>query len=78
MLFFFLCGGAGDRFYYSCNLFSFPLLIFLPSFSKALESFSTLVIEFRDAEEKGTWLRGLMQATYRASVQYKSLFFLLC
>ncbi|KAI8561923.1 hypothetical protein RHMOL_Rhmol04G0379800 [Rhododendron molle] len=34
---------------------------------KALESFSTLVIEFRDAEEKGTWLRGLMQATYRAS-----------
>ncbi|KAI7993232.1 putative vacuolar protein sorting-associated protein 13A [Camellia lanceoleosa] len=34
---------------------------------KALESFSTLVIEFQDEEEKGTWLRGLMQATYRAS-----------
>ncbi|CAL5415223.1 unnamed protein product [Camellia sinensis] len=26
-----------------------------------------LVIEFLDEEEKGTWLRGLMQATYRAS-----------
>ncbi|GFZ13853.1 calcium-dependent lipid-binding family protein [Actinidia rufa] len=34
---------------------------------KALESFSTLVIEFRDEEEKATWLRGLTQATYRAS-----------
>ncbi|CAK9187594.1 unnamed protein product [Ilex paraguariensis] len=34
---------------------------------KALESFSTLIIEFRDEEEKATWLRGLTQATYRAS-----------
>lgn len=36
-------------------------------FQKALESSSTLVIEFRDEEEKTTWLRGLTQATYRAS-----------
>ncbi|XP_052204938.1 uncharacterized protein LOC127809843 isoform X2 [Diospyros lotus] len=34
---------------------------------KALESFSTLVIEFRYEVEKATWLRALMQATYRAS-----------
>ncbi|XP_047337153.1 uncharacterized protein LOC124940662 [Impatiens glandulifera] len=35
---------------------------------KALESFSTLVIEFQNQEEKASWLRGLMQATYQASV----------
>ncbi|KAK1391163.1 hypothetical protein POM88_019341 [Heracleum sosnowskyi] len=35
---------------------------------KALESFSTLIIKFRD-EEKASWLRGLICATYRASVQ---------
>ncbi|RAL47445.1 hypothetical protein DM860_013410 [Cuscuta australis] len=34
---------------------------------KALESFSTLIIEFRDEEEKTTWLRTLVRATYRAS-----------
>ncbi|KAA8527969.1 hypothetical protein F0562_035162 [Nyssa sinensis] len=34
---------------------------------KALESFSTLVIEFRDEEEKATWLRALTRATYQAS-----------
>lgn len=34
---------------------------------KALESFSSLIIEFRDQEEKATWLRGLVQATYQAS-----------
>ncbi|WOH07393.1 hypothetical protein DCAR_0726823 [Daucus carota subsp. sativus] len=33
---------------------------------KALESFSTLIIKFRD-EEKASWLRGLIRATYRAS-----------
>ncbi|XP_074383059.1 uncharacterized protein LOC141724723 isoform X2 [Apium graveolens] len=33
---------------------------------KALESFSTLIIKFRD-EEKVSWLRGLIRATYRAS-----------
>ncbi|XAR56952.1 hypothetical protein NMG60_11024929 [Bertholletia excelsa] len=37
---------------------------------KALESFSTLVIEFQDEVEKATWLRGLMQATYRASAPF--------
>ncbi|XP_071939359.1 uncharacterized protein [Coffea arabica] len=34
---------------------------------KALESFSSLIIEFRDEEEKAAWMRGLVQATYRAS-----------
>ncbi|XP_057959044.1 uncharacterized protein LOC131151699 [Malania oleifera] len=34
---------------------------------KALESSSTLVVEFQDEEEKATWLKGLTQATYRAS-----------
>ncbi|CAI9779714.1 unnamed protein product [Fraxinus pennsylvanica] len=34
---------------------------------KALESFSTLIIEFPNKEEKATWLRGLIQTTYRAS-----------
>nr|GMD89247.1 vacuolar protein sorting-associated protein 13A-like isoform X1 [Ipomoea batatas] len=34
---------------------------------EALESFSTLIIEFQDEEEKTTWLRTLVQATYRAS-----------
>jgi hypothetical protein len=35
---------------------------------QALESSSTLVVEFRDEEEKATWLKGLIQATYQASV----------
>ncbi|XP_043709636.1 uncharacterized protein LOC122658659 isoform X2 [Telopea speciosissima] len=34
---------------------------------KALESSSTLIIEFVDEEVKATWLRGLTRATYRAS-----------
>lgn len=34
---------------------------------KALESSSTMVVMFRDEKEKASWLRGLVQATYRAS-----------
>ncbi|ONI27903.1 hypothetical protein PRUPE_1G110200 [Prunus persica] len=34
---------------------------------KALESSSTLIIEFRAEEEKAVWLKGLIQATYQAS-----------
>lgn len=34
---------------------------------KALESSSTLIIEFRAEEEKAIWLKGLIQATYQAS-----------
>ncbi|KAL8484750.1 hypothetical protein ACS0TY_027161 [Phlomoides rotata] len=34
---------------------------------KALESFSTLIVEFPNEEQKSTWLRGLVQSTYRAS-----------
>ncbi|KAL3505576.1 hypothetical protein ACH5RR_030958 [Cinchona calisaya] len=34
---------------------------------KALESFTSLIIELRDEEEKAVWMRGLVQATYRAS-----------
>ncbi|CAL9040995.1 unnamed protein product [Musa banksii] len=34
---------------------------------KALESTNTLIIEFHDEESKATWLKELVQATYRAS-----------
>ncbi|PON64877.1 Phosphatidylinositol-4, 5-bisphosphate phosphodiesterase gamma [Parasponia andersonii] len=34
---------------------------------KALESSSTWIIAFRDEEEKATWLKGLILATYQAS-----------
>ncbi|KAK1425949.1 hypothetical protein QVD17_14616 [Tagetes erecta] len=34
---------------------------------KALESFSTLVVMFRNEEEKASWLRGLVQATHQVS-----------
>ncbi|CAM9004161.1 unnamed protein product [Rhodiola kirilowii] len=34
---------------------------------KALESISTWVIEFRDMDEKANWMKGLIQATYKAS-----------
>ncbi|KAL0308079.1 UNVERIFIED_CONTAM: hypothetical protein Sangu_2997600 [Sesamum angustifolium] len=34
---------------------------------KALGSFSTLILEFRSEEDKSTWLRALVQSTYRAS-----------
>ncbi|WOL14400.1 hypothetical protein Cni_G23180 [Canna indica] len=34
---------------------------------KALESTNTLIIEFHDDESKATWLKELVQATYRAS-----------
>ncbi|KAL6576075.1 hypothetical protein OROHE_000546 [Orobanche hederae] len=34
---------------------------------KALESFSTLIVEFPNDELKSTWLRELVQSTYRAS-----------
>nr|DAD29104.1 TPA_asm: hypothetical protein HUJ06_030572 [Nelumbo nucifera] len=34
---------------------------------KAIESSNTMIIEFQDDEEKGAWLKGLIQATYRAS-----------
>ncbi|XP_050374958.1 uncharacterized protein LOC126792594 [Argentina anserina] len=34
---------------------------------KALESSSSLIIEFRGEEEKVVWLKGLVQATYQAS-----------
>ncbi|XP_035834787.1 uncharacterized protein LOC110887015 isoform X3 [Helianthus annuus] len=34
---------------------------------KALESSSTLVVKFGNEQEKASWLRGLVQATYRAS-----------
>ncbi|KAG8370579.1 hypothetical protein BUALT_Bualt14G0131800 [Buddleja alternifolia] len=35
--------------------------------NEALESFSTLIVQFSKEEEKSTWLRGLVQSTYRAS-----------
>ncbi|CAI9119065.1 OLC1v1020728C1 [Oldenlandia corymbosa var. corymbosa] len=34
---------------------------------KALESYSSLIIEFQDEEEKMVWVKGLVQATYQAS-----------
>lgn len=44
-------------------------------FFQALESSSTWVVEFCDEEEKVTWLKGLIQATYQASVCSKIFFF---
>lgn len=44
---------------------------------QALESTNTLIIEFHDEESKATWLKELVQATYRASVSlltYNSFF----
>lgn len=35
---------------------------------QALESSSTWIFAFRDEEEKATWLKGLVLATYLASV----------
>jgi len=40
---------------------------------QALESSSTWIIEFQ-GEEKAAWLRGLVQATYQASVYLHNLF----
>lgn len=39
---------------------------------QALESSSTWIIEFQ-GEEKAAWLRGLVQATYQASVYLLNL-----
>lgn len=41
---------------------------------QALETSSTWVLGFQDEDEKFAWLKGLIQATYQASVQYESLF----
>ncbi|KAF6156504.1 hypothetical protein GIB67_011305 [Kingdonia uniflora] len=49
------------------SLFSLAVSFRGMDIQKALESSSTLIIEFRDDEEKATWLKGLIQATYRAS-----------
>lgn len=54
------------------------IIIVVFIFVQALESFSTLIIKFRDEEEKATWSRGLIQATYRASVRCYDLFAYLC
>lgn len=35
---------------------------------KALESSSTWILDFREEEEKGAWFKGLIQATYQASI----------
>ncbi|KAK9053434.1 hypothetical protein SSX86_030068 [Deinandra increscens subsp. villosa] len=40
---------------------------------KALELSSTLVVKFHDEKEKASWLRGLVQATYRASATSSSV-----
>lgn len=47
--------------------------LFPSFFLQALESFSTLIIKFRDEEQKASWLRGLTHATYQASVKLRSL-----
>lgn len=51
--------------FFSCCFSHFPKNEFL---LQALESTSTLIIEFRDNEEKAAWLKELVQAIYRASV----------
>ncbi|XP_020230234.1 uncharacterized protein LOC109811015 [Cajanus cajan] len=35
---------------------------------KALESSSTWILDFREEEEKASWFKGLVQATYQASI----------
>ncbi|KAJ9559357.1 hypothetical protein OSB04_013971 [Centaurea solstitialis] len=47
----------------------FPIEDVLETYSdiQALESSSTLVVKFPNEKEKASWLRGLVQATYRAS-----------
>jgi hypothetical protein len=52
----------GFVFFYACEKLMFNI------FFQALESSSTWVVEFHDEEEKVTWLKGLIQATYQASV----------
>ncbi|GAB2300237.1 hypothetical protein Dimus_034275 [Dionaea muscipula] len=37
---------------------------------KALESSSTLIIEFQNQDDKSAWLKGLIQATYQASAPF--------
>ncbi|XP_042516642.1 uncharacterized protein LOC122090931 isoform X2 [Macadamia integrifolia] len=49
------------------SLFSIAVAFRRVDTLKALESSSTLIIEFQDEEVKDTWLRGLTRATYRAS-----------
>ncbi|KAL8152479.1 LOW QUALITY PROTEIN: hypothetical protein V2J09_010239 [Rumex salicifolius] len=39
-------------------------------FHKALESSSTLIIEFRNEDDKSLWLKGLTKATYQASAPF--------
>lgn len=54
--------GAGD-------VFPFPnIKYYLIYLFQALESSSSLILEFRGEEEKVVWLKGLIQATYQASV----------
>lgn len=57
--------GAGDVFLFP-NIKCYLIYLF-----QALESSSSLIIEFRGEEEKVVWLKGLIQATYQASVWYK-------
>jgi hypothetical protein len=52
----------GFVFFYACEKLTFNI------FFQALESSSTWVVGFHDEEEKVTWLKGLIQATYQASV----------
>ncbi|KAK1259991.1 hypothetical protein QJS04_geneDACA015489 [Acorus gramineus] len=49
------------------SLFSVAVSFRGVDLQKALESSNTLIIEFRDDIEKTTWLKELIQATYRAS-----------
>ncbi|XP_068666865.1 uncharacterized protein [Aristolochia californica] len=49
------------------SLFSVAVCFRGTDVQKALESSNSLIMEFQDDEEKTTWLKGLTQATYRAS-----------
>ncbi|MQL90982.1 hypothetical protein Taro_023594, partial [Colocasia esculenta] len=49
------------------SLFSLAVSCRGNDMQKALESSNTLIIEFQSDTEKAVWLRGLVQATYRAS-----------
>lgn len=57
------------------SLLSYLFIIFFYYLYQALESSSTWIIAFRDEEEKATWLKELIIATYQASVWHKILLF---
>ena len=49
-------------------LIFFALFSYIPAM-QALESTNSLIIEFKNEDDKYIWLKGLVKATYQASVR---------